>query len=62
MTSLRQGNVPRPACVNPTMYALAICLVVLDFVLLLLVLDAERTEREEIERRALRSRNGEPTS
>jgi hypothetical protein len=44
------------------MYALAICLVVLDFVLLLLVLDAERAEREEIERRALRSRNGEPTS
>jgi hypothetical protein len=28
------------------MYALAICLVALDFILLLLVLDAERSERE----------------
>ena len=44
------------------MYALAILLGALDFVLLLLVLDAERTEREEIERRALRSHDREPTT
>jgi hypothetical protein len=44
------------------MYALAICLVALDFILLLLVLDTERTEREEVERRALRSHDREPTS
>ena len=62
MTSLRLGNVRRPARVDSTMYALSILLVVLDFLLLLLVLDAERAERDERERRALRSRDGEPTS
>ncbi len=55
-------NVPHPSGIDPIMHALAILLVGLDIALLFFLLDAERAEREEEERRTLRSRDGEPTS
>jgi len=55
-------NVPHPSGIAPIMYALAILLVGLDIALLFFLLDAERAEREEAERSALRSHDGEPTS
>jgi hypothetical protein len=44
------------------MYILSTLRVVLDILLLFILLDAESAERDEIERRALRSRGNEPTS
>ena len=60
--SVRHGNVPHSTYVQPVMDTLSILLVALDILLLFILLEAERTERDEIERRALRSRDGEPTS
>jgi hypothetical protein len=56
------GNVHHPADIDLIMHALAILLVGLDIALLFFLLDAERAEREEIERRSRRSHDGEPTS